>query len=1211
MVATRGRTPRVARSLVWLPLPLSVAAIAAFWVFWPEATHESRLLLTALNVVFSTVVSLFVASLCARSFLATGERRVLLLGCGVLVWGAASGVAAASISRGASPPVAIHNLGVWICGACSLAGAALSSQNRLSVRRPGPWLAVVYSAGIAAVALITVATYEDWMPVFFVQGQGGTLVRQAVLGTATAMLGVASALLFRVDWRSPSAFFRWYSPGLALLAVCLVGVSLETVVGGWLGWAARGAQYLGGVYLLIAGVAAVRDVRGWRISLAEALRASQERYAAFAAATFEGIVESYEGRIVACNRQFALIAGRPVSELTGMDIADLVAAEDRERVTANVSGNVESTVEHRMLRKDGSVIVVEAHGRPAAPGTSHRFTAVRDITARKQAEVDLAQLAAQRTLALDAAHMGWWHYDPAAGIAKWDDKYREIFGVTANEGSDDKILADIIFPDDQAALRSKFEAALNPTDPKPYAAEYRVRRPDGAIRWVEAHGAASFEGQGAGRRAVSLVGTVADVTDRKRSQARVERLTSLYAMLSQVNEAIVRIREERPLYSEICRIVAEVGGFDVVWVGEVDGRRVVRRASAGPASPFLDAIEVEIDGPLALGPTGRAIREGQPVIVTDYADPAMSPWREAARRHGIGASAAFPLRREGTTVGTLTLTASAADAFDAEEVRLLTALAADLSYALDAIRQEQRRLEADEKLRQSEAGRKVAEAVLVERKRLFDVLEALPAMISLLTPDYHVAFANRGFRDQFGESHGRRCYECCFGRSQPCEFCQTYTVLATGRPHRWEVTTTSGTVLSVCDLPFTDVGGSPMILEMALDITDSRRAERELRDAHEHLARRASQLRALAGELTVSEQRERRRLARFLHDHLQQLLVAAKWRAAVLAQVGDDSSRSAAAEIEQLLDTSVSEARTLTAELSPPILRPGGLLVDLAWLVRWTADKHGLTVNLSVEEDLPPLPDDTRVLLFESVRELLFNAAKHAHAPSIDVAVRNTPGPGLSITVSDLGAGFDPSQLTKAGEAGGGFGLFSIQERLDLLGGSMEIDSAPGRGSRFTLTVKAGVAPGTEGAGGPLPGTPVPGGGDTRADLPTTGPPIRVLIADDHAVVREGLTRLLGYEPDIEIVGEAADGDEAVALAATLKPDVILMDRSMPGLDGVEATRAIRRHQSEVRIIGLSMFDDDPHVQEMLEAGAVAYLPKSAPSGDLLGAIRHAGRSRR
>ena len=106
---------------------------------------------------------------------------------------------------------------------------------------------------------------------------------------------------------------------------------------------------------------------------------------------------------------------------------------------------------------------------------------------------------------------------------------------------------------------------------------------------------------------------------------------------------------------------------------------------------------------------------------------------------------------------------------------------------------------------------------------------------------------------------------------------------------------------------------------------------------------------------------------------------------------------------------------------------------------------------------------------------------------------------------------------------------------------------------------------------------------------------IRVMLVDDHAVVRQGIANLLGDQPDIEVVGEAADGQEAVELAARLLPDVILMDMSMPKLNGVEATRIIRNDWPEIRIIGLSMFEEADRAQAMRDAGAVDYITKSGP----------------
>ncbi len=115
---------------------------------------------------------------------------------------------------------------------------------------------------------------------------------------------------------------------------------------------------------------------------------------------------------------------------------------------------------------------------------------------------------------------------------------------------------------------------------------------------------------------------------------------------------------------------------------------------------------------------------------------------------------------------------------------------------------------------------------------------------------------------------------------------------------------------------------------------------------------------------------------------------------------------------------------------------------------------------------------------------------------------------------------------------------------------------------------------------------------------------IRILVVDDHALLRRGLTVLLGGEADMEVVGEASDGEEGVRLAEELRPDVVLMDVSMPGMAGTEATRRIKARMPEVRVVGLSMHALDGTRETMLKAGADAYMIKDGPLEDLLSAVR-------
>ncbi len=394
------------------------------------------------------------------------------------------------------------------------------------------------------------------------------------------------------------------------------------------------------------------------------------------------------------------------------------------------------------------------------------------------------------------------------------------------------------------------------------------------------------------------------------------------------------------------------------------------------------------------------------------------------------------------------------------------------------------------------------------------------------------------------------------------------------------------------------------------DITDRKQAEETLRASQAALLRanqeldvRASQLRRLTGDLTLTEQRERRRLSQMLHDGLQQSLVSAKMRlGGLIEQLGASDLKWTADEIEKIIGEAVSTSRSLSAALSPPILHEGGLAAGLEWLTRWMHDNYNFNVSLSVETK-PDLPEDMKILVFESVRELLMNAAKHAKVSGAQLSLKQAEGGRLQVTVSDEGVGFDLLHLRPAGEPGEGLGLFSVRERIGLIGGTLKIESAPAKGSCFTLTVPHRQPP-TKQVPADISSPDADSEGVQEAiKVQRTG--IRVLIADDHPLFRDGVARMLKRELDFNVVGIAADGQEAIDLTRKLRPDAILMDISMPVVDGIEATRIIHRENPNTRIIGLSMYENHERAQAMLNAGAVDYINKGCTITEILSAIRN------
>ena len=375
---------------------------------------------------------------------------------------------------------------------------------------------------------------------------------------------------------------------------------------------------------------------------------------------------------------------------------------------------------------------------------------------------------------------------------------------------------------------------------------------------------------------------------------------------------------------------------------------------------------------------------------------------------------------------------------------------------------------------------------------------------------------------------------------------------------------------------------------------------KSLNETLEHrVVERTQQLRQLALELTKTEQHERQRLAQVLHDGLQQILVGAKFRLESVECT--DGGKAAVSEVIDIIDDAIETSRSLTAELSPPILYQGGLLAALEWLARWMHDKHGLEVNLVARKRISPLNKDLTLLMFLAVRELLFNVIKHAGIRSAHVNVIQQHG-ALHITVADQGTGFDPTKLRTAGGKAGGFGLFNLSERIKILGGSIEIDSSPGGGSHISLI--APIASTREES--------VPTAYDRHAEVSVgilsegtaAKGKIRIVLVDDHLVMRQGLAGLLRTEPDLEIVGEASDGESAIPMIREIEPDVVLMDISMPRMNGIRATRILHSELPEVRVIGLSMFEEGEQAAAMREAGAVGFVTKSGPSEVLISAIR-------
>jgi PAS domain S-box-containing protein len=248
---------------------------------------------------------------------------------------------------------------------------------------------------------------------------------------------------------------------------------------------------------------------------------------------------------------------------------------------------------------------------------------------------------------------------------------------------------------------------------------------------------------------------------------------------------------------------------------------------------------------------------------------------------------------------------------------------------------------------------------------------------------------------------------------------------------------------SLCPV-FDAQGKVAQIAVFVCDVTHRKQTEARICTYQERI-------RSLASELSLAEERERRRIATELHDRIGQTLAACKIKLEALQESASSTGLAEPLdEIRELIEQIIRATRSLTFELSSPILYELGLEAAVEWLVEQIQQQYGLLSHFEDDRQPKPLDDGVSVLLFQAVRELLINVAKHAQARNVKVSLRRDDS-NIKITVGDDGNGFDTSDIVSHWSRSEGFGLFNLHERLDHFGGQLKVKSKPGRGTQVTL----------------------------------------------------------------------------------------------------------------------------------------------------------------
>ncbi|WP_298408226.1 CHASE domain-containing protein [uncultured Chloroflexus sp.] len=692
------------------------------------------------------------------------------------------------------------------------------------------------------------------------------------------------------------------------------------------------------------------------------------------------------------------------------------------------------------------------------------------------------------------------------------------------------------------------------------------------------------------------------IGQRQQHDARQRRLTRTYALLSAINQMIIREREPQRIFQEVCRIAVEVGGFRMAWIGQrqAGSDRLVPVAFAGEVGDYLEHLQISLTEHTTC-PTAQALSGGQAMIVNNLAtDERVALWREAALRLGYRALASFPLLVDGAVYATLSLYAGQPAFFDADEVRLLKELADDIAFAIMVGRQEAQ-------LRASE-----------QRNHL--IVSALPDLVFRLNRqgvliDFSAPSVSMLLRppDEF--------------LNQPFEFVLPATI-----SNRLRVALDAAFLtgeLQTVDYQLTiddherffeaRIKASPAgdeAIAIVRDVTAWRMAELALQAERDLLARRVAErtaeLSRANAELARAVRTKDEFLANMSHELrtplnailalseslLEELRGPLNERQQAAVWAIEASGRHLLALINDVLDLAKIEAGRM--DIIKEVVALSDLCEASMTLVKEQAHKKQIRLSLWIDNPQARFIADPRRIK-QILVNLLSNAVKFTpNGGSVELRVATDANQGtIAFAVSDTGIGIAPEQLQylfqpfvqldsslSRQHEGSGLGLALVRRLADLHGGSVAVASEPGKGSIFTVT---------------LPYQPTTHAVVTATDDDLS--PLRLaLVIVDAGMMADQLARYL-EEQQIQPV-LVLQSNDALEHAAAMRPDLIVLDLHIAGGVGWDILAGLQ-HDPELRSIPVIAIVMPDEAQQALAAGAVAWLVQPVDRGALRRALSH------
>jgi PAS domain S-box-containing protein len=1012
---------------------------------------------------------------------------------------------------------------------------------------------------------------------------------------------------------------HWLTPALKVtLAYGLAGLLWIGGSGYVAGWITGALVHFTSVYTLTGClfVAVTSALLFWRLrrmfrveaearhkteDTARALRESEERFRCLAEAISEvfWICDLNFTKMHYVSPAYERLWGRSCESLyqNPKNWADLVHPEDRDRVLATFwmdRGMKETAAEYRIIRPDGTERWVLDRAYPLRNGAGEPIGMagiVKDITESKIAEEALRQREMLYHTVFESAGDAILILEQDRFI-DCNQRALEMFRLTRDEltGLEPMALSPERQPDGFPSAERQRQVHAAALAGKPQLFQWSHRRRDGG-EFVAEVGLRAFT---LGSKTL-LMAMVRDITERLEAEQQVSLLNQVYALISHINEAIVRISDRDTLLQETCRIAVEHGQFRLAWVGLVDpaSGEVCPVAAAGHDEGYVEQVRASVEaGSQGRGPTGTAIREGRVIICADIAqDPKMALWREAALARGYHSCIALPLKAGRQVVGALVVYGAKPDIFTTFITESLIEVAEDLSFALQLCeRNRQRELEQQQLRLQHSALEAAANAIMITD--CHGVIHWVNDSFTRLTGYTRAEAIGQNPRLLKSGAQNREFYQGLW-----------QTILAGSVWQGSMINKRKDGALYDEEITITPVrsqaGDITHFIAIKQDVTERRKLEQQFLRAQ-----RMQSIGLLAGGVAhdlnnvltpvlMALPLLRGPLEPRQRDHVLETLEQSVRRGANIVQQVLTFARGV--EVQRALVQLrhlVREVAKISEETFPRDIRINTLLPTHLWpFLGDPTQIHQVVLNLAVNaRDAMP---EGGLLTFSAQ-----NVELRERLQFMDFEI--PPGRYVSLSVADTGTGISPKNLervfepfftTKPAGKGTGLGLSTVLGIVKSHGGLVEVKTRMGEGSTFTVFLPAEPAQ-KEPAASAEVASPPKGGGET------------VLVVDDEAgilQVASSILRANGYR-----VVCARNGNEALAELAKpgQKIQAVISDIMMPSMDGLALTRALRQTYPGMPIIAMTGLMNPPGEEDrsskLRDLGVRHFLRKPFETEELL-----------